>query len=438
MSKYICMECTYSVPKWEGKCPGCQSWNSFVLEDDHKQKEKTKKVTAKKIIELEVSCLQRTTTGNNEIDRVLGGGLIKGSLILLAGHPGSGKSTLITEIIRCLSGKRILYTSGEESEKQVGGRFKRLSVGNENLYIACESKWENIKYLIDDLKPDLLIIDSIQTTYSEEIQSSPGTVTQVKEVTYRLMSDVKTNDLTTFVIGHITKEGGVAGPKILEHMVDTVLHLEGDSDSQLRILRSSKNRFGLNNEIGVLEMSSRGLSEIKGFESEVDVRESNKIGSAFTSVLEGSRNFLVEVQSLVSKYDSQSPRKFCEGVDYSRVVLISAVMEKYLNTKLSSRDLFLNVTNGLRIQKGESDLAIVASLLSSYKERKLPMDCVFIGEIGLSGEVRKTQKLNERLRNFFQMGVKKAFIPEGNMGSLKATPLEVMPLKRVEDLNSFF
>lgn len=438
MSKYICMECSYSVPKWEGRCPGCESWNSFTQEELYKKRETTKKIFAKKIEELETSCLQRSTTGITEIDRVLGGGLNKGSLILLAGHPGSGKSTLICEIVRNLSDKKILYTSGEESEQQVGDRFKRLNIENENLFIACESKWENIKYLIEDIRPDLLIVDSIQTTYSEEIQSSPGTVTQVKEVTYRLMSDVKANDLTTFVIGHITKEGGVAGPKILEHMVDTVLHLEGDRDTQLRILRASKNRFGMNNEIGVLEMTSKGLRELKEYESDIDVPDSNKIGSAYTSILEGSRNFLVEVQSLVSKYDSQSPRKFCEGVDFSRVVLVCAVMEKYLNTKISNRDLFINVTNGLKINKGESDLAIIASLLSSYLEKKLPENTVFIGELGLSGEIRKVNKINERLRSFYQMGVKKVFVPEGNMLSLNKSPLEIISLKRVEELRNIF
>ena len=330
----------------------------------------------------------------------------------------------------------ILYVSGEESERQIGQRFKRLKVQNENLEIACESKWEAIRDYVIENKPELLIIDSIQTTYSKEIPSSPGSVAQIKDVTYRLMTEIKARGITCIVIGHINKDGAIAGPKILEHMVDTVLYFEGDKGGQLRILRAIKNRFGVNNEIGLFEMTTSGLKP--ALEKTLLTKNNEKVGCVLSSIIEGSQNIIIEIQTLVSKHDINGSRRLAEGMDLNRLLILIAILEKNLSINISSRDIYLNVTGGFSVRGGDSDLTVLASLLSSIYEVKLPTDMEFLGEVGLCGEIRAISKMEERIKNFRRLGIRKVIVSSENLKQLSSFhSQEIVGLERVEDLNKF-
>jgi DNA repair protein RadA/Sms len=419
-----------------GRCQKCSQWNTFADVQAVARKKRFKALKPKNIKEISFVEDYRYVTKIPEMDRVLGGGLVKGSLVLLGGQPGVGKSTLIGGLLKKINQRRILYVSGEESETQIGQRLKRLNVKNENVEIACECKWEAIRDYVHENPPDLLVIDSIQTTYSEEIQSSPGSSVQVKEVTYRLMTEIKSRGITCIVIGHINKDGGIAGPKILEHMVDTVIYFEGDREGQLRILRAIKNRFGVNNEIGLFEMTPEGLKTAAP--KTLIQNQKEKIGTVLTSIIEGSRNMIIEVQSLVSKYEVQSPKRISEGMDLNRLQMLLAILEKYLPVNCASRDVFLNITGGFRVRDGNSDLTVMASILSSLYDIKLSTDMVFIGEVGLCGEIRPLPNFDDRLKNLELLGIKKVITSKENVKSLKSSySQKIYGLERVEHLNNF-
>ena len=365
--------------------------------------------------------------------------MVIGSLTLLGGEPGVGKSTFMGELIKSLPTKKTLYVSGEESEQQVAGRMKRIGATAESLGIICENKWEVIQEIIKNEKPEVLILDSIQTIYSEEIQSAPGAPSQVREVTFQIMNEVKAKNITCIVVGQITKDGGIAGPKMLEHMVDTVVYIEGDKDSQIRMFRTTKNRFGMTNEIGLFRMDKSGLSPVVETYLEIDEQNIKTSGCVITSVVEGSRTLLIELQALVSKYDYGTSRRNCEGFDGNRLNMIVAVMEKYLKIKLSTKEIFINVTGGLKIRNGECDLSVMTALLSSSLGFEFKKNTLVMGEIGLSGEIRDVPNLNERISVFERMGVKRLIVPYKNKEKIKGNhPLEIIGFKRVEELFEYF
>jgi len=405
-SKYVCQECRHASVKWIGKCPSCFSWNSFEEEElrSSLQKEKTpKSVTAKKISQIHGIHHDRLHTKIDEFDRVMGGGITKGSLTLVGGEPGVGKSTLIMEISKQLSSLykecKILYISGEESELQVATRCKRLGVSNENIYILHETCWQNILDTIKQIEPKFLILDSIQTTISNEIGASAGSVSQVKEVTFELMNFAKANELTCFVIGHVTKDGGLAGPKILEHMVDTVVHLDGDPTGHYRILRSIKNRFGNTNEVGIFEMKEEGLIQVnKPSEYFLDQSSQHSYGRSITCLLEGSRPLFAEVQSLVIENRMGSGRQTTQGLDKTRLAMLTAIVDKYFDIPLSLNDVYINIIGMMKFTTKEADLSTIASLLSSVEKKPITKKTIFIGEVGLTGEVRSVPQIESRLK----------------------------------------
>jgi DNA repair protein RadA/Sms len=438
MSRYVCTSCEYVTQKWVGKCFSCNSWNSLKVEGESCKKNIYKK-KPKSINQIEWEECERIKTQIGEIDRVFGGGMVIGSLTLLGGEPGVGKSTFMGELIKSLPTKKTLYVSGEESEQQVAGRMKRIGATAESLGIICENKWEVIQEIIKNEKPEVLILDSIQTIYSEEIQSAPGAPSQVREVTFQIMNEVKAKNITCIVVGQITKDGGIAGPKMLEHMVDTVVYIEGDKDSQIRMFRTTKNRFGMTNEIGLFRMDKSGLSPVVETYLEIDEQNIKTSGCVITSVVEGSRTLLIELQALVSKYDYGTSRRNCEGFDGNRLNMIVAVMEKYLKIKLSTKEIFINVTGGLKIRNGECDLSVMTALLSSSLGFEFKKNTLVMGEIGLSGEIRDVPNLNERISVFERMGVKRLIVPYKNKEKIKGNhPLEIIGFKRVEELFEYF
>jgi DNA repair protein RadA/Sms len=417
--KFTCQECGHETSKWLGKCPDCGSWNSFVEEDvvnvvqrNVKASNRDGKNSPKKIPEIESLTFERFKTLIGEFDRVMGEGVTKGSLTLLGGEPGIGKSTLLMEICGKLSNiykqDKILYVSGEESEGQVASRSKRLGINCENFYILNETNWQSIVENIKILKPKFFVLDSIQTTISSEIPSAAGTVTQIREVTYELMNYAKANDLTCFVIGHVTKDGNIAGPKILEHMVDTVIYFEGDQFGQYRILRVMKNRFGNTNEVGIFEMNERGLSEVKNpSQYFLDSSIKDAFGRSLTCILEGTRPLFVEIQALVVENKFGNGRRTTQGLDNNRLSLLVAVVDKYFELPISFNDIYVNVVGGMKLNSRESDLSIIASLLSSYYGKVVSDETVFIGEVGLTGEVRSVPMLEPRLKEIAQLNYKK-------------------------------
>lgn len=422
-TKFACAECGHIEVKWMGKCPECGAWNSFIEEIEQKAVTHIQKIRGnensrpKKIKEINQIEFSRYYTRLNEFDRVLGGGITHGSLTLLGGEPGIGKSTLLMEVCGRLSSEyikdTILYVSGEESESQVASRSERLGISEENFYIYNESTWQNILEHIKILKPKFFILDSIQTTSSNEVQSAAGTVSQIREVTYELMNYAKANGLTCFVIGHVTKDGNIAGPKILEHMVDTVIYFEGDQFGQYRILRAIKNRFGNTNEVGIFEMKENGLREVSNpsqyfLESHIE----KSFGRSLTCVLEGTRPLFVEIQALVVENKFGNGRRTTQGMDNNRLSLLVAVIDKYFEIPLSFNDIYANVVGGIKLTTRESDLSIIASLLSSYHSIPVPDDTIFIGEVGLTGEVRSVPRMEGRLKEIEQLNYKRVITSE--------------------------
>ncbi len=450
---YVCQNCSYQTPKWMGKCPECDSWNSFVEETTapapkdlnraHKRAALGTEVP-KKINEIELETKFRVKTSLSEFDRVVGGGVVPGSLILIGGEPGIGKSTLLTTVMGNLSklhkDDTVLYVSGEESVTQVAERTKRVGVHEGSFYIYNETNWQKILEQINKLKPKFLVVDSIQTTSSSEIDSAPGSVSQIREVTYELMNHVKSNGITCFIVGHITKEGSIAGPKILEHMVDCVIYFEGDQFGHYRMLRAMKNRFGNTNEVGIFEMKESGLAEVKNpSQYFLDDHMTESFGRSLTCIIEGSRSLFVEVQALVVDNKFGNGRRTTQGVDNNRLAMMVAVIEKYFGLPLGFNDIYLNVVGGMKLQSRESDLAIIASLLSSYRSKPLDSSTVFVGEVGLTGEVRSVPQMELRIKEMAQLNYKKVVTSLKTANELKGKyNIEIVGIKKASDLENIF
>ena len=438
---FFCTECGNESPKWQGKCPGCGAWNTL---QEHIERPaspgRSKSVTpgavkqAKTFSQVDSGDEIRFSTGMGELDRVLGGGAVEGSLVLVGGAPGIGKSTLLLQICNALCAHRsVLYISGEESERQLKLRAQRLHVTTDNLYILAENRMSDIEATLEDCKPDVLIVDSIQTMYTDENDSSPGSVSQVKDCTMRLMQLSKSDGITVFVVGHINKDGNIAGPKVLEHMVDCVLYFEGDPNTSYRMLRAAKNRFGSTNEIGVFEMLDSGLKEVPNpSQMLLEGRPEGASGTCVACVMEGTRPILAEVQALVSKTSFNVPRRTSDGFDFNRAALLLAVTEKRAGFKLNLFDAYINVIGGLRLEEPGADLSVVLAVASSYRDAVITQDLVAIGEVGLTGEIRSVSHMNQRLQEVARLGFKKVIIPKS--GSEKLDIPNELEVYRVRNL----
>lgn len=419
---YICSECGYRSLKWLGKCPGCNKWNTLqetIVSEKKSTSSKSPLIRREpmKINDITPGFETRYPTGMTELDRVLGGGIVKGSLILVGGDPGIGKSTLLLQICET-AGKnhKILYISGEESEGQIKLRAERLGVRTENLYLISETDTEAIISMITDLRPDIVIIDSIQTMHREDIASAAGSVPQVREATNAFMHTAKSLGIAMFIVGHVTKDGAIAGPRVLEHMVDCVLYFEGDRNTTFRILRGVKNRFGSTNEIGVFEMSDGGLTEVENPSMMLlEGREANTSGSCIVCTIEGSRGVMAEIQALVTPTGFGNPRRMASGIDLNRVILLIAVLEKRARMNLSNSDVYVNVAGGLRIDETAIDLGICTAIAASQADVVLPPDIIFIGEVGLGGELRAVAQLEKRLAEASKLGFKSAIVPKQSL-----------------------
>lgn len=429
---YICRECGYKSPKWLGKCPSCNSWNTLdeTLVAPEKKTSATKSLVRestvsarmpKKIGEVRAGDETRYKTGMGELDRVLGGGIVKGSLILVGGDPGIGKSTLLLQICEKVGEERkILYVSGEESESQIKIRAERLGVTTENLYLVTETDVELILESINELKPDIVIIDSIQTMTHEAISSAAGSVPQVREATNAFMHIAKAQGIAMFIVGHVTKEGAIAGPRVLEHMVDCVLYFEGDRQLTFRILRAVKNRFGSTNEIGVFDMLDTGLREVENpSEMLLEGRNAGISGSAIVCAMEGSRGVMAEIQALVTPTGFGNPRRMANGIDMYRSLMLIAILEKRARMNLSNSDVYINVAGGLKIEETAVDLGVCAAIAASQADITLPADMIFIGEVGLGGELRGVSRLEKRLGEANKLGFKSAFVPKQSLKGIK-------------------
>ncbi|MBE7058515.1 MAG: DNA repair protein RadA [Ruminococcaceae bacterium] len=447
-SVFFCTECGYESSGWLGKCPGCQSWNTFAEEKIKNDKKSSggnsfgftgvhEQPKAATLSNITSETAEREATGIGELDRVLGGGIVKGSLILAAGDPGIGKSTMMLMLSGNMAkSKNVLYVSGEESAQQIKMRAQRLHISAENLYIYSETIISNIEDEIERIKPDYIVIDSVQTVYDEEISSAPGSVSQVREITCRLMKIAKGMNVSVFIIGHVTKDGGIAGPRVLEHMVDTVLYFEGERQQSYRILRCVKNRFGSTNEIGVFEMREDGLAEVKNPSlAMLEGRPTNAAGTAVVCTLEGTRPMLLEVQALVSNTTLSNPRRMATGLDYNRVSLLIAVLEKRAGYKMCDCDAYVNVIGGMRIYETAADAAIAAAIMSSYRNKIFPEDTVIFGEIGLTGEIRSVSQAEKRVKEAFRMGFEKCIVPKGNEDSLRKN-LDKEDIKKISFISS--
>lgn len=427
-STYICRECGYQTPKWMGKCPSCGSWNSLD-ETIIKEEKKTSAISKatrptrqiSKLNEIKTDTEVRYKTGLSELDRVLGSGLVKGSLVLVGGDPGIGKSTLLLQICQNLAdSKTILYVSGEESERQIKLRADRLGVTTENLYLISETDVASVIECIRQIKPQIVIIDSIQTMNCEEVASASGSVPQVREATNAFMRIAKQEDVSMFIVGHVTKDGALAGPRVLEHMVDCVLYFEGDKQSNFRILRAVKNRFGSTNEIGVFEMAGKGLIEVMNPSAVLlEGRNINKSGNCVVCTMEGSRGVLAEIQALVTPTGFGNPRRMSAGVDFNRTVLMIAVLEKRAQIGLSNYDVYLNVAGGLKIDETAADLGVCVAIATGKKDLCVPDNMIFIGEVGLGGELRSVSQLEKRLSEAAKLGFTQAICPKQSLKGVK-------------------
>ena len=438
---FVCSNCGYESSKWLGKCPACNEWNSFYEEKDvtksgakEKRKERSEAIQLNKVEKKETS---RIKAGIEELDRVLGGGFVYGSLTLLGGEPGIGKSTLILQICENIKvDGKILYISGEESAEQIKIRADRLNINRDDIMFLSETDIDNVEASIEKLEPKFVIIDSIQTMYSEEITSTSGSVSQVREVTARIMKMCKQKAVTTIIIGHVTKDGNIAGPRVLEHMVDTVLYLEGERYFSYRILRGVKNRFGSTNEIGMFEMQNEGLIEIKDPSSVlISNRENaNATGTVVVVSMEGTRPLLIELQALVTQSVFGMPRRNAIGIDYNRLTLLAAVLEKRARVTLGNQDIYLNIAGGIKVNEPAIDLGICLATISSLKNITINNDVVAIGEVGLTGEVRSVNMIEKRIREAEKLGYKTCIIPESNKKLLKEKfKLDIIGVKNVVD-----
>lgn len=438
---FCCSECGNETVKWSGRCTACGAWDSLVeVKLDAKSKGSTKRATSKKtpklISELDTEAELRFSTGIGELDRVLGGGAVKGSLVLVGGAPGIGKSTLLLQLCGLVEGEmKILYVTGEESERQLKMRAQRLGVDNGQIYVLAETGLTEVLEAADELKPDIMIVDSIQTMFDPEVSSAPGSVSQVRECTMSIMRMTKEKGFTTFVVGHINKEGNIAGPKVLEHMVDCVLYFEGERSTSFRILRAGKNRFGSTNEIGVFEMVDTGL---KGLQNPSEIllsgRPDNAPGTCVTCVIEGSRPILAEIQALVAPATYNAGRRSTNGIDYNRATLLLAVLEKRGGMAVSGCDAYINVIGGLELDEPAADLATMLAIASSFRDLPLGRDLAAVGEVGLSGEIRSVNSLNMRLSEIARLGFKRCVIPAHIKDDIKKPDgLEIISVKNIRE-----
>lgn len=426
-TKFVCNSCGYESAKWMGRCPGCGAWNTMVEEVEMVAKGprgafKHSSSTAAKatpIVDIKTEQEPRVPTTLHEFNRVLGGGIVPGSLVLIGGDPGIGKSTLLLQVSAILSnaGHRVLYISGEESIRQTKLRAERLGVTSKELYIYAETNLEFLNQTIEEVNPKFVIVDSIQTVHHPEVTSAPGSVSQVRECTAELMRIAKTKNIAIFLVGHVTKEGQIAGPRLLEHMVDTVLYFEGERHHTYRILRSQKNRFGSTNEIAIFEMLQNGLNEVLNpSEMFLQERSQGAAGSSIVASMEGTRPILVEIQSLVTPTSFNYPKRMATGVEQNRVQLLMAVLEKRMGFMLQSQDAYIKVAGGVKLDEPAIDLAVLTSIVSSFKDEAVkPTDC-FIGEVGLTGEVRRVSRIEQRVQEAVKLGFTRAIVPKSNMG----------------------
>lgn len=438
---FCCSECGNETVKWSGRCTACGAWDSLVeVKLDAKSKGTAKIATSKKapklISELDTEAELRFSTGIGEFDRVLGGGAVKGSLVLVGGAPGIGKSTLLLQLCGLVEGEqKILYVTGEESERQLKMRAQRLGVDKGQIYVLAETGLTEVLEAADELEPDIMIVDSIQTMYDPEVSSAPGSVSQVRECTMSIMRMTKEKGFTTFVVGHINKEGNIAGPKVLEHMVDCVLYFEGERSTSFRILRAGKNRFGSTNEIGVFEMVDTGLKELQNpSEILLSGRPDNAPGTCVTCVIEGSRPILAEIQALVAPATYNAGRRSTNGIDYNRATLLLAVLEKRGGMAVSGCDAYINVIGGLELDEPAADLATMLAIASSFRDLPLGRDMAAVGEVGLSGEIRSVNSLNMRLSEIARLGFKRCVIPAHIKDDIKKPDgLEIISVKDIRE-----
>ena len=441
-TKWVCQSCGYETPKYIGKCPDCNNWGTLVEEVEIKTQAPSQSVVIDDspvclINEIEITESIKVPSGFEELDRVLGGGLVQGSLVLLAGDPGIGKSTLVLQTAGniCKQGKKLLYVCAEESGSQVKLRAQRLNVNTDNLYVYSQTNLEAVITQLDTLKPEILVIDSIQSIYTTNITSSSGSVSQIRECTNALMDIAKNKNITVIVIGHVTKDGNIAGPKVLEHMVDTVIYFEGDKYKSQRLLRSIKNRFGSTNEIGVFNMVENGLEEVTN-PSELFMKERTDNatpGSVIIATNEGTRALLVEVQALVGATSYPAPRRVATGIEYNRLLQIIAVLEKRIGLNLSKHDVYVNVIGGIEIDEPAADLGIALAIATCYRDVVVDPDCVIIGEISLSGEIRNVSNLEKRIYEAQKLGFKKAIVPKLSKKLPSNFEIEVIQVPRLMD-----
>ena len=443
-TKYVCQSCGYSTPRWIGRCPDCDEWNTLIEEIIDKDKRTSSRSTSllkqsanlKSISDINQTDSIRFKTGITEFDRVLGGGVVTGSVILIGGDPGIGKSTLMLQIANNLETKKILYVSGEESGIQIKLRCERLNYTLKNFYVLSETNLEIVDAVVEKEKPDLIVIDSIQTIFHPELDSAPGTITQLRESTARLIKISKSQNIPIFIVGHITKDGIIAGPKVLEHMVDVVLQFEGEKTHFYRILRGIKNRFGSTNEIGIFEMTDKGLKEVLN-PSEVFLSQRNygASGCVISASLEGTRPILIEVQALVTSTNYGIPQRTSMGFDYKKLNIIIAVLEKKLGLFLNKSDIFLNIAGGVKIDEPAIDLAVGISIYSSFKDIPIDSETVMLGEIGLSGEIRTISYIDKRIAEATKLGFKKIIIPKGNLKNVnqKKFKAEIVGVEKINN-----
>ena len=446
---FYCTECGNELPKWAGQCPACKAWNTIVEQPAETKRrgpaapaagERRGSLKPRLMDEVETTQELRFQTGMNELDRVLGGGAVQGSLVLVGGAPGIGKSTLMLQICQNLCRfATVLYVSGEESERQIKLRAERLGVQGRELYLLAETNLDDVVEAVNELRPDVLIVDSIQTMYNGELSAAPGSIGQVKDCTMALMNLAKGRGITVFVIGHVNKEGSIAGPKVLEHMVDCVLYFEGEGQNSYRILRAAKNRFGATNEIGVFEMGDSGLTEVPNpSEMLLSGRPQDTPGTCVTCVMEGVRPVLAEVQALLAPTSFNVPRRTCNGFDFNRANLLLAVLEKRGGLMVSSCDAYINVIGGLNLDEPAADLAMVVALASSFRDRPVPGDLAAIGEVGLTGELRSVNALSQRLSEVHRLGFTKCMVPQRTGAKLEVPDgLQLIKVRNIREALAF-